>query len=133
MENDVIEHRRRWSGDPDSWYASIPDYPRWIAVDSRFIDDSRRELLSPTYYTHYNGLDYACSQRVTYEGERHVHLPAFEVYVLERIPVDEPFPGWTWHSLIENPCPDGQLPAECLADVRRRLPAILEAAGTTWS
>ena len=126
MDDDVIERRSEWSGAPESWYGAIPAYPQWIAVDSIFDAGTGVQLRSPTYFTHYRGREYACSQQVEFEEGRHVHVPVVQVYALERISVDDPFPGWQWDPLLRETCPQDQTMAACLFGVRRRLSAIID-------
>ena len=128
MDYDLIEYRPRWTEEPESWYAAIPEYPRWIAVDTTYVYDVRTgiELRSPMYYTRYRGQDFACGQDVAVETEVHFHVSAVTVYALERLSVDELFPGWYWDPILREACPNDRTPAECLAGVRRRLPTIIK-------
>jgi hypothetical protein len=128
MDDDVTEHRPEWTGEPADWYSAIPAYPRWIAVDSTFTG-VRGQLRLPTYYTRYRDRDYACGQRVAWEIPSAIQR--VDMYALNRIPVAEPYPGWEWSSVLSETCPDERSPTECLADLRRRLPVIVESAETT--
>lgn len=122
MDSDVTEHRSAWSGTPADWYALIPAYPRWIAVDSTFGDGSLRR---PTYYTRYRGRDYACAQDGL-PGDAS-EAPSVTVYALDREP-DGPYPGWAWHPIGREACPPDDDAVACLGRMRRRLPAIADAA-----